>query len=120
MRLTRPHPPLLSARILFVTAALHAAATGAAFMALVVLTGGGGDGPRDSPAIDAAAGVLQALGVPLAWAAERLIDTERHAALFAVVLGLRIVNSLAVGTLVAWGWAALGRARSAESHGFSP
>ena len=78
--------------------ALHILATASAFAALVFLTRGGGEGYPASPAIDAAAGVLQSTAFPLAWAFASVSLPG------VLMLLLRLLNSLLVGALTAWMW----------------
>lgn len=88
---------------LFLSASiLHAFASVVAFAVLLDLTRGGGEGFRDSAAIEATAAVLKTLALPASWPVERFLDPGRdHPPAFGVLVALRLMNSVVVGAIVA-------------------
>lgn len=90
-------------RVLVIASFLHAAGNFIVFLALDLMTRGGGDGKRDTPSIEAAILIWQGLGAPLRWAIQMLIDPNWHnAPTLWMEFVLRLMNSLVVGAGTAW------------------
>lgn len=101
-------------RVFLSASLLHAFASVVAFAVLLDLTRGGGEGFRDSAAIEAAAAVLKTLALPASWPVERMLDPGRdRPPALGVLVALRLMNSVVVGAIVAALWTALRRPVSA-------
>ena len=108
----RPRP---FSRAFWVASGLHAFATAVAYPAFIVMTSGGGEGYRDTPAIERMAAALEGLAMPVAWLGERALNPDNVSPpSLAAIAALLLVNSLFVGVVAGAIWAAIRRPLTAR------